>query len=97
MHFADACNSVGEIPQYVQCNSGANTCPALDLSGIAKLLLQSACRRRLEKLAKTRAGIRKTPGWQFDSKRIQCFEDGLSVLVCDHVIGPFVRNRLQPV
>ena len=58
---AAALGAIRKIPQHVERNGRANARQRMHLAGIAELLLNCACRRRLNELAEPRARVREPP------------------------------------
>ena len=77
--------TVREIPQDVDGDGRAAAGELVHLAGIGELLFGAGGRGVLYELAEARSGIRKTPGWQLDQKRVERLHDCLGL--------PFRKHR----
>ena len=62
---------VGQIPLHVQSDRGTHAGERVHLPRIGELLLESHRGSRLQELAEPRAGIRESPGRQFDRESVE--------------------------
>ena len=84
LNFHAIANALGQIPQDMQRDAGANARYAVHLAGIGELFRRGGGRGRLKEFAETGTGIGKAPRGQFDMKRVQRV---------DYLIGLFIGNH----
>ena len=84
LDLSDVVDAVGQVPQNVQRDGGADAGPAMHLAGVAELLFDGGGRRRLKEFSEAGAGVGESPGRQFDTKNVERLRDGIDLLVGDH-------------